>query len=515
MVEMVALDRKYTTPETVESPIGDLSFHDGVPTRESADKLFEHLLYLRGIDVFLSAYRQVSVRCIINGLRAFGVGDHDVLIFGELMDSAGLFLTANCDTVYAWATLDVSRGPVVVTVPENVIVVFDDARFEWIGDGGNPGPDRGRGGPYLIHRADYTGPLPQGGYFEYSTPTNNVIMLCRAFVEGDDPASAVRRIKDQLKIGPYEVGGVGFSLSNFVSGRGPMAALAPERPPTFVEGSHQPINTLVPNDFSFYELCDQIVQEEQVGVFSPEVGGHLAAIGIRRGRPFRPTDRQRQILERAVAVGNAAARACSFREPPEEGFAYYANTLTWQNSLFVTGYDMTRPPATISRDGVQMPPETGAIHLDGRTAMFYMATFVTPAMSMLLPGAGSQYLVAYVDSDGNDLDGSRTYSLRLPPDVPAAAFWSITLYDNQTRSMLVTDQRYPRAGSQGYPTPTATPNDDGSTTLWFAPSEPSQAKPGTWIQTIPGRGYFPMARFYSPQPAFFTREWQPGEIKAS
>src|SRR5262249_23612432 len=153
--------------------------------------------------------------------------------------------------------------------------------------------------------------------------------------------------------------------------------------------------------------------------------------------------------------------------------------------LFVTGYDMTRPPAAISLDGAHMPPETGAIHLDGRTAMFYMATFVTPAMSMLLPNAGSQYLVAYVDADGTNLDGSRTYSLTLPPNVPAAAFWSITLYDNQTRSMLVTDQRFPRAGSQAYPTPAATQNPDGSTTLWFAPAQPSGARPGTWIQTVP------------------------------
>ncbi|MEU4425747.1 DUF1214 domain-containing protein [Actinoplanes sp. NPDC024001] len=506
------VDQRFLTPDEVPSPIGVLRFQDGVIDSRSANAVFDHLLYLRGVDAFLAAYRHVSVRCLINGLREFGVADHDVLLFSELIDSASLFLTANCDTVYAWSILDLSQGPVAVTVPENVIVVFDDARFEWVGDAGNPGPDRGQGGRYLVHRDDYDGPMPEGGYFVYSAPTNNVIMLCRAFVEGADPASAVERVRDGLRIGAYRPGGFGSSLSRFVTGRGPMAPLEAERVPAFVEGSHQAINTLVPADFSFFELCDQIVQEERVGVFSPEVAGHLAAIGIRRGQPFKPSDHHRRILQQAAAFGNAAARAIAYREPASEQFAYYAGTATWQNPLFVSGYDMLRPPAAITPDGVELAPETGALHLDGRAAMFYLATFITPAMSMRLPGVGSQYLVAYFDAEGDNLDGARTYRLDLPANIPAAAFWSITVYDNQTRSLLVTDQRYPRAGSQPYPTPAATANEDGSTTLWFAPEQPAGALPGTWVQTVPGKGYFLMARFYSPLPSFFDRSWKPGEV---
>jgi hypothetical protein len=506
------LDAGFLTPETVGSPAGELTFRDGVVSRESAARLFDHLLYLRGVEVFLTAFRQVSVRCLINGIRGFGVADHDVLVFSELMDSASLFLTANCDTIYAFSVLDVSGGPVEVIVPENSLVVFDDARFEWIGDGGLPGPDRGAGGRYLIHRSDYDGPLPEGGYVVYASPTNNVILLCRMFLSGDDPAPNVARLKDQLRISPYVPGGFGSSISRFVTGQGPMAQLAAPRIPAFAEGSHQAMNTLVPNDFSFYELCDQITQDEQVGVFSPEVAGHLAAIGIRRGQQFSPDPAQRAILDQAVAVGNAASRAIAYREPPAEHFAYYEDTITWQNSLFLTGYDMTRPPARITREGVHPAPPTGAIHLDGRVGMFYMATFITPAMSMLLPGVGSQYLVAYFDADGDDLDGGSAYSLTLPPDVPAAAFWSLTLYDNQTRSMLSTGQRFPRAGSQSYPTPAAVPAADGATVIWFAPGQPDGVQRGNWIQTVPGRGYFVMARFYSPKPAFFDKSWHLGEI---
>jgi hypothetical protein len=506
----VEIDPRYLTPDLVESPVGKLSFRDGVISPASAEAIHEHLLYVRAVDVFLAAYRQVSVRCLVNGLRLFGVADHDVLLFSELIDSRSLFLTGNCDAVHAWSVLDVSDGPVVVTVPAGVTVVFDDARFEWVGDAGTPGPDRGAGGRYLLHRDDYSGPMPEGGHFVYASPTNTVIMLCRAFLEGDDPSSAARRIREQLRIGRYEPGGYGSSLSSFVLGRGRMAPLLPDRTPVFVEGSHRFVNTLVPNDFTFFELCDQIVQEERVGVFSPEVAGHLAAIGIRRGRPFAPADDQRAILDQAAAVGNAAARAISFRPPAADGFAYYPGSTTWQNSLFVSGYDMLAPPAQITLDGAELAATAGAIHLDGRTGLFYMATFVTPAMAMLLPGAGSQYLVAYADAGGSDLDGGSTYRLTLPPGVPAKAFWSITAYDNQTRSMLVTGQRYPRAGSQAYPTPSATPGDDGAVTVWFGPERPAAAQPGNWVETVPGKGYFLMARFYSPLLPFFDKSWRLG-----
>ena len=103
--------------------------------------------------------------------------------------------------------------------------------------------------------------------------------------------------------------------------------------------------------------------------------------------------------------------------------------------------------------------------------------------------------------------------MTLPPDVPEARFWSFTLYDNQTRSMLVTPQRFPRAGSQSYPSPAATPNADGSTTVHFAPEQPAGVADGNWIQTMPGKGYFPVLRLYSPLQPFFDKTWQVGEVE--
>jgi hypothetical protein len=113
----------------------------------------------------------------------------------------------------------------------------------------------------------------------------------------------------------------------------------------------------------------------------------------------------------------------------------------------------------------------------------------------------------------NPFDGGKTYKVTLPKDIPVGKFWSFTLYDNQTRSMLQTPQRYPRAGSQTYPSPAAVSNVDGSTAIYFGPTKPADAKDGNWIQTMPGKGWFLLLRLYSPKEAFFDKTWRPSEIE--
>jgi hypothetical protein len=134
-------------------------------------------------------------------------------------------------------------------------------------------------------------------------------------------------------------------------------------------------------------------------------------------------------------------------------------------------------------------------------------------MCMRLTGVGSQYIVAFKDSEGLALDGAKRYRVTLPPDIPAARFWSLTLYDNQTRSMLQTPQRFPRAGSQAYPTPAASADADGSTTVTFAPERPSDSPEGNWIQTTEGKGFFVILRLYSPLQPYFDKSWRPSEIE--
>jgi hypothetical protein len=105
------------------------------------------------------------------------------------------------------------------------------------------------------------------------------------------------------------------------------------------------------------------------------------------------------------------------------------------------------------------------------------------------------------------------HKVTLPKDIPARSFWSFTVYDNQSRSMLDTPQRYPHAGSQSYPSPAAEQNDDGSTTIYFAPEQPEGVKRGNWIQTMPGKGWFTILRLYNPLESFFDKSWRPSEIE--
>lgn len=143
--------------------------------------------------------------------------------------------------------------------------------------------------------------------------------------------------------------------------------------------------------------------------------------------------------------------------------------------------------------------------------MFYTATCITPAMCMRLTNVGSQYLLANLDHDGVAFDGAKTYRVALPKGIPAARFWSLNAYDNQTRSLLQTDQIYPRAGSQAFPSPAA--EAESSTVVLFSPAQPDGVSRTNWIQTDPERGWFVMLRLYSPLQPFFDKTWRPGEVE--
>ena len=281
------------------------------------------------------------------------------------------------------------------------------------------------------------------------------------------------------------------------------------------------MNTIMPNDFSYYELLDEVVQQEPAGSLDPELMGAVAAIGIVKGRSFAPDERMKRILTEAAALGNATARSLLMRPRDPASYSYPGSA--WMPlTLCIWGHDFETPPPAIEgpvRDGVRTPdgvttaPSTGDRTLDPRTGFYYGGMAISPAETMLLSGIGSQYLLATFDASGQYFDGGRTYRVTLPGPIPAARFWSLTVHDNQTRSMLDTPQRYPRAGSQSYPSPAAEADADGSTTVYFAPEQPDGVGRGNWVQTVPGKGWFVLLRLYSPLEPFFDKTWRPGEIE--
>ena len=183
------------TPDQVSTRLGDLHYRDGFPDADAMTKVYDYLDFARGVDSYLNGLPGVSLYAIRKGFRDFGVKDGDVLMFSTLMDANSLFLTANIDTVYFWTFIDLSKGPVIVEAPREVLGVIDDMWFRWVTDVGIPGPDRGQGGKYLLVPPGYSGPLPEGGYFVSHSRTNSVTLLGRAFLENDSPKPAADRIR--------------------------------------------------------------------------------------------------------------------------------------------------------------------------------------------------------------------------------------------------------------------------------------------------------------------------------
>ena len=502
-----------STPDKVESRLGTLEFDDGAPSAETAALLYDHLDFVHGVQAFLGALPAASLAAVRRGFLSMGAEDNSFLLFSELMDSASLFLTANCDTVYFWGFVDLSDGPMVIDVPSidsrsGILGTIDDMWFRWVTDVGLPGPDRGAGGRYLMVGPGYDGPLPDSGFHVSHVGTTRVTVIGRAFMIDNDPKIPVDTIRDGFRVSPYVPGAQGTAVATFLAGEGPVGAPKPEPETRFIEASGKAFNTVFPNDFSYWETVNELVQQEPAGSGDPELLGPLAAVGIVRGKAFRPNKRMRKILEEAAVVGNATARTVTFAARPEEGFAFYPNS-QWCSALFVGGYEFLDPPPQVTAKGAVAARSDGARKLDSRTNFFYMATGITPAMCMRLTGIGSQYLFAMRDSDGEYFDGARSYRLTLPTDVPENRFWSILLYDRQTRSMLQTDQHLPRLGSQSG---TLATNADSSIDLYFGPTAPD-GKADNWLQTVPGKGWWTILRLYSPLQSFFDKTWRPSEIE--
>jgi len=500
-----------TTSDKYDTRLGTLEFKDGMPNAQTLEKVYENLDQTHAFEAFVNTFQGVNMAAIRNGFLAAGVKDNEIMVFSNLMDAKSLFLTANADTIYFVGILDLTSGPMVLETPPKALGTLDDFWWRWVTDFGAPGPDRGEGGKYLVLPPGYDGSVPEGGFYVVRARTTRVAILGRSFMEKNDPKPAVDLIKAKTKIYPYEAGGLGTSIAEFLSGKTKLGRINVPPPTVFHEGSGTVMNTIPPNDFSFFELLNSVVQQEPATALDPELMGSLAAIGIVKGKPFAPDERMKRILSETLSIANATSRSLLVN-PRDLSWYYYPNS-AWMNFLFISGSEFETPIPMITKAGVEPFPPTGYRTLDARSAFFYGVTGITPAMAMRLPGIGSQYLFAFVDSNKQYFDGAKTYKVILPKGIPEANFWSFTVYDNQTRSMLDTPQRYPRAGSQSFPSPAAEASADGSISVFFGPKQPAGVKRGNWIQTVPDKGWFTILRLYSPLEPFFDKSWRPSEIE--
>jgi hypothetical protein len=220
--------------------------------------------------------------------------------------------------------------------------------------------------------------------------------------------------------------------------------------------------------------------------------GLCAAIGIKKGQPFKPDARMKRILTEAAAIGNGAGRALLWA-PRDKRTRFYPDR-QWQTGFVGNSY--------LIADGAERM-------LDAHTMFFYFVTGITPAMADAKPGTGSAYEGVFLDSKGRPLEGGKTYKVTLPGPVPAKQFWSFVAYSNQTRSLLETDQKTAGLDSNAKGLKA---NSDGSYTVWFAPKVP-RGQEDNWVQTASGKGYNVLLRFYGPLEPWFDKSWKPGDFE--
>ena len=472
------------TPNRVRTRLGLFNYFDGFPDDETMRLARRQVDLGRGVQTFLNFMPAASLEMLYVGHRdGYGMKpNQDIGIFDELMSSKSLWLTGNTDTVYASTFLDLSAGPIVVEVPPGTGPgTVNDAFFRFVVDMGGPGPDKGKGGKYLILGPGQEAPATTDGFFVAKTPSYINWLILRGFLDEEGKTDTARdSFKNGLKVYPY-------------------AMRTNPQANNFKNLTDWTVNTIHANNFKFYEELNEVIQREPSEMFSPELLGMASAIGIQKGKPFAPDAEQKALLTEAVAIGNATARSILFSPQDPKAYIYPNRSGYWQ-----TGFPGGSHEYLVNKGN-------GGRDMDGRTLFFYLATVNTPAMALELPGVGSQYAFSSRDSNGAYLDGANTYKLTVPANAPANRFWSFVVYDPQTRSMLQSKESpYPSKNNKRNQDMLV--NDDGSVDLYFGPKAP-EGKKANWIKTIPSKGWFGILRLYGPLDPWFNQTWKLGAIK--
>jgi len=459
----------HQAPASVETRLGTLDYESGYPTAETTQKLFDELDFQRAVQAYMWAYPAVSFESIQIASRAtFGTDFNDLGIADHFVDPKSIWLTANDTTIYAVAAIDLTQaGAVVIEVAPGALVgIIDDYFQRSITDVGLPGPDGDKGGKFLLLPPDHAGEVPSEGYHVLHGTMNNYSFMIRGIVVNGDVADAVQRVK-QISIYPW-------------------SDRDQPKPTKFVSISGVEIDTTPPGGLEFWARLSGFINNNPVQERDRFFMAMLKPLGIEKDKPFAPDARQRAILEEAAVLGDAMGRTMLF-----DGHLRIsgANAFPGTHWDWVTLVSPTQEAESYSQ-------------LDERLHYTYGAIYTSPFIGTMHAGPGSTYVQAFKDKDGNRLDGGKAYRLHVPPNAPAGAFWSLTLYDTATRSMIHSPSN--DAAHSSYDD--LARNTDGSIDFHFGP-ENTGGEESNWIQTVPGSGFYPMFRFYTPTAGLFDGTW--------
>ncbi|CEO58473.1 hypothetical protein PMG11_03197 [Penicillium brasilianum] len=446
--------------------------------QQEAESLRDEFYYQNAVQTYVLTIPILNTIGLRDGSEdAFGSGYNILPIWKDRMDSRAWVPTPNADVIYSMSYLDLKKdGPLVVAAPPNVIGMFTDFYQRTITDVGAIGPDGAKGGLYLLLPPDYEQGVPKG-YFAFQSSTNNVFLFFRTIMpqgdNGPEPAPAVANA-EQTRIYPL---------------------WAPEKdvkPMEFPNGSGKQVNMMYPTDSSYWTKLKAFVDYEPVDSIDPVTRGIMASVGIIKGSPFEPNDKQNAALQRAVETAPKMILAGRQLGRPDRREFYFKDR-QYQNTW-----------AGATAEWMQ----DSYLDVVQRASYFQVAYSSSPAMVMRTIDAGSKYPFATRDADGEFLDGSMSYKLHLPPHPPAALFWAVTAYNITDGTMTAAKQLMPSINGMSK----VKTNDDGSVDLYFGPSQPAEAADTNWIQTVHGRNFLAALRLYGSGLEFFDQTWKPDDL---
>ncbi|WP_157934296.1 DUF1214 domain-containing protein [Microvirga ossetica] len=296
--------------------------------------------------------------------------------------------------------------------------------------------------------------------------------MVRGIVEKGDKEAAVQNVK-QVKVYPLSESGS-------------------PKPNKFVSMSGKVSDTTPPMGMAYWELLSAFINNNPVQERDRFYMAMLKPLGIEKGKPFQPDARQKAILDEAARIGDAMGRVMLFDGPERFSNTHAFAGAQWHWLILVEADQETESYSQV----------------DERLHYTYGAIYTSPAIGVTKAGPGSQYVQTFKDKAGNRLDGGKSYRLHVPADVPAEAFWSVTAYDTATRSMIQNPSN--DAARSSYDKMKF--NTDGSIDLYLGPKAPAGLE-SNWIETVPGKGFYPMFRFYTPKAGLFDGTWKLPDIE--
>jgi hypothetical protein len=452
-------------------------FEQGFPTDGGARRIRQEAYFQRAVTAYRFWYPTVSVEGIFNGNREIGITDNESIGIASTGPRQVGF-TLNSDTPYGAGTLDLAQGPVVIELPPGPYIgLVDDHHQRWVMDMGIPGPDGGRGGKHLVLPPGYTGGVPDG-FFVGRCSSLKALIALRALPVKGDLQKALGALRE---IAIY-----------------PLSSSDDPARLEFIDTTQRATdNTCLrwEDNLAYWEVLHRIIDAEPVIREFRPMYGLLASLGIEKGAPFNPDEKMRGLLEDAAKAARDQMLVAAFASSRPDRIAWRDRKWEW---------------ASLVPDSADFETPTG-LDLEARDRWFAQAIVASPAMFRRIEGSGSLYWLGLRDQSGAYLDGGKSYKLSLPLPVPGKLFWSVTVYDAETRSQIQTDQDKAALRSLFELDNLA---GSASADLHFSPTPPDDPDArGAWIQTLPGKGWFAYIRIYGPEQPAFDGSWKPGDFE--